>query len=85
MADNTVKARKPTQAELRELLDLPALKPKSVIEPKKAADKIDVVGRHSKHMFMGVTFGTADEIYAFGESLFSGLSYDEAVKLKGQN
>ena len=82
MADNTVKARKPTQAELRELLDLPALKPKSVIEPKKAVDKIDVVEGIARAIAQGVTFGTSDEIYAFGESLFSGLSYDEAVKIQ---
>lgn len=74
---STIKARKPSQAELREALgydDVPPQKQKIV------KDKIDVKKGILRAIAQGITFGTADEIEAFGTMLATGTPYNEAVK-----
>lgn len=74
---STTKARKPSQAELREALGYDDVPPQ---QQKIVKDKIDVKKGILRAIAQGVTFGTADEIEAFGTMLATGTPYNEAVK-----
>lgn len=78
--DKPITARKPTQEELAEALGVTITRP----EPEVKVPEINVLKGIARAVAQGITFGTSDEIQAFAENLFTGKSYDEAVKEQRQ-
>jgi len=78
MADKVLKARKPTQAELREALgvDQPSTAPAASQAPEMS--NVDLAKNLARAIGQGLTFGFADEAEGFARSILGDETYTEA-------
>lgn len=78
MADKVLKARKPTQAELREALgvDQPSTAPAASQAPEMS--NVDLAKNLARAIGQGLSFGFADEAEGFARSILGDETYTEA-------
>ena len=78
MADKVLRARKPTQAELREALGVDQPSTTQAASQAPEMSNVDLAKNLARAIGQGLSFGFADEAEGFARSVLGDESYEEA-------